>query len=271
MKLPQAEAFIRAVCEAAGDEEVESRIADLHTTAQRIDAGENVTAWGKAGETLGKAPVKRVRGWLGEDPASNRPGLARIVVNNRQMREVSDDIVAEMEQHNDPPRLMVRGGQLIRIRDDENGRPLIELLDEARLLAIVNRMADFVAVNKEGGVHAANASHQVLRDVLVRGAWPYPALVGLTQCPVVRPDGGIVTALGYESSTRLVYVAQEGLVVPPVSNEPSRGEVSAAVDLIDELLRDFPFDGPASRANMIALLLEPLLRPAISPVPYPWP
>jgi hypothetical protein len=272
MDVTTAEMFMQAVCAAAGDEEVESRIKDLRSTAERIAAGKNVFGWTKAGEILGKAVVKRVREWLREAHddchGDAEPGLAQITVNNRQLRDVSDEIVAVLAKTNEPPRLLVRGGQLVRIREDENGQPLIELLDEARLLGIANRVADFVTVNNEGGVRAASATHQVLRDVLVRGEWPYPPLIGLTECPVVRPDGGIVTTPGYEPGTRLVYIAQEGCVVPPVAAQPGPDEVAAAVGLIDELLCDFPFDSDASRANAIALLLEPLLRPAIAgPVP----
>ncbi len=267
-----AELVFRAVIEAAGDEEADARMADFGSTAERVAAGKNVLAWGKARELLGKDVISRVRRWLGEafigGDGTAELGLPRIAVSSRQMRAVSDDIVAVLQNTNDRPRLLVRGGQLVRIREDENGRPFIELLDEARLLGLANRIADFVAVDKQGRSHAAAGPHQVLRDVLVRGDWPYPPLVGLTGCPVVRPDGGIVTTPGYDPITRLVYVPQGGLVMPPVALEPRPEEVTAAVELIDELLIDFPFDGPASRANMIALLLLPLLRPAVDgPVP----
>ena len=267
-----AQSVFRAVLEAAGDEEADARMADFHSTVDRLAAGKNVQAWGKARELLGNAVIQRARGWLGEatggQDGAAESGLPRIAVNDRQMRSVSDDIVTVLRQTNDPPRLLVRGGQLVHIREDENGQPLIELLDEARLLGVVNRVVDFVAVDKQGRSRAANAPHQVLRDVLVRGDWPYPPLVALTGCPVVRPDGGIVTTPGYDPITRLVYVPQAGLAMPPVALEPRPEEVTAAVERIDELLTDFPFDGPASRANMIALLLLPLLRPAIDgPVP----
>lgn len=267
-----AEPIFRAVLAAAGDEEAEVRIADFRSTAEKLEAGNNVQAWGKAGEVLGRGVIRRVRGWLGEASGgrddARELGLPRIAVGNRQMRTVSDDIVAVLQETNDPPRLLVRGGQLVRIREDENGRPFIELLDEARLLGLANRVADFVAVDKQGRSHAAAGPHQVLRDVLVRGDWPYPPLVGLTGCPVVRTDGCIVTTPGYDPVTRLVYVPQGGLVMRPVGLEPRPEEITAAVGRIDELLVDFPFDGPASRANMIALLILPLLRPAIDgPVP----
>jgi hypothetical protein len=267
-----AEQTFRAILEAAGDDEAESRIADFCSTAERVAAGEPIQAWGKAGESIGKDVVNRARGWLGKAPSAPREvlegRLPEIAVTDRQMRSVSDDIVSVLHETNDPPRLLVRGGQLVRIREDENGQPFIELLDESRLLGIANRVVDFVAIGKQGQGRAANAPHQVLRDVLVRGYWPFPPLVGLTQCPVVRPDGGIVEAPGYDPATRLVYVAQGRLVIEAVSHEPRADELTGAVQQIDDLLFDFPFDGAASRANMIALLLEPLLRPAIDgPVP----
>ncbi len=267
-----AEQMFRAVLEAAGDEEAEGRMADFSSTADRLAAGKPVQAWTRVGELLGKGVTNRACGWLGKAPSAPRAvpevRLPEIAVTDRQMRSVSDDIVRVLHETNDPPRLLVRGGQLVRIREDENGQPFIELLDESRLLGIANRAVDFVTIGRQGQGRAANAPHTVLRDVLVRGDWPYPPLVGLTQCPVVRPDGGIVEAPGYDAPTRLVYVAQSRLVMRAVSPEPDADELAEAVRQIDDLLADFPFDGDASRANMIALLLEPLLRPGIDgPVP----
>ncbi len=49
-----------------------------------------------------------------------------IIVSGRQVREVSDDIIAVIDKHNVPPQVFVRAGQLVRTREDENGQPFID-------------------------------------------------------------------------------------------------------------------------------------------------
>jgi len=94
---------------------------------------------------------------------------------------------------------------------------------------------------------------------------------------VVRLDGTILDQPGYDPITRLIYVPSPGFVLPPLPTTPSHAEVQqAATWLQTELFPDFPFaldaygrpTVSASKANAMALLLTPILRPAIpGPVP----
>jgi hypothetical protein len=87
-----------------------------------------------------------------------------------------------------------------------------------------------------------------------------PPLAGVTQIPVFRADGSLQDTPGYDPATRLVYDPPVDLVIPPVSRAPSVVERAAALALIDEMLWDFPFAGPAERQNAIALFLQPYAR-----------
>jgi hypothetical protein len=74
---------------------------------------------------------------------------------------------------------------------------------------------------------------------------------------------------GYDPVTRLIYRPAPGLTLPPISEYPTSQEVEKAIVFLqDELLGDFPFADAASRANALAALVTPEVRPAIdSPVP----
>jgi hypothetical protein len=67
----QAERFLSAVVTAAGDEEPDDRLKAVQTTAEKIEAGENVTGWPTAAELLtgdGAKAVALAREWLGIVP-----------------------------------------------------------------------------------------------------------------------------------------------------------------------------------------------------------
>ena len=111
--------------------------------------------------------------------------------------------------------------------------------------------------------------------IVERGEWPsLRPIVGVVECPVLRPDGSILDAPGYDPATRLYYDGTE--TFPPIPASPTRPEVEAAVKTLLELVADFPFaetlaagggtpgdGGAAHRAAWLAALLTTLGRHAI--------
>src|SRR5262249_47921999 len=93
--------------------------------------------------------------------------------------------------------------------------------------------------------------------------WPFPPLDALVEVPVLRRNGTIIAAPGYDATMRLLYAPPPGLAVPPVPKTPKRDQVRAALESLTDILSDFPFTSDAVRANALGLLLTPILRPAI--------
>src|SRR5262245_45214226 len=58
-------AFVRAVAEAAADEEVEDRIQAVASTSTRLEEGGDATGWPQLIELIGKRAVDDVVKWLG--------------------------------------------------------------------------------------------------------------------------------------------------------------------------------------------------------------
>jgi hypothetical protein len=92
-------------------------------------------------------------------------------------------------------------------------------------------------------------------------------LRGVIHTPVMRADGTLLTAPGYDPPTGLLHLPEPGLTVPPVPDQPGAGDVAAAAALIGEMIAGFPFITDHHRANYIGLLLTPLLR-TLTPPPY---
>jgi hypothetical protein len=194
--------------------------------------------------------------------------LARIATNDRQLRDMMSDVMEALVAANDPPRLFVRSGELVRLRKDESGAPLTDGVPIAALSARMSEVADFVRTTSNGGATSVMPPREVAGAILALGEWPFPALYGVSDIPIIRPDGTVRTELGYDPETRLIFEPPPGFVMPPISVEPTPDELACAATLIQEAVRDFPFDSPASRANALGLLLTPIVRPLISgPIP----
>lgn len=92
-------------------------------------------------------------------------------------------------------------------------------------------------------------------------------LRGVIHSPVFRADGTLIETPGYDPATSLLYLPEPGLTVPPISDQPTPADLTAAVALLEEMLAGFPFISEHHKANYLGALLTPLLR-ALTPPPY---
>ncbi|MGP4030260.1 hypothetical protein [Actinomadura sp. 3N407] len=100
----------------------------------------------------------------------------------------------------------------------------------------------------------------ILASVLAGKTWPGLApLRGVIGAPVLRRDGTLLQAPGYDPATGL-YLASK-VALPTVPDRPTAEQVAAARDFIlNRFLSDFPWSSPADRANYLALLVTPILQ-----------
>ncbi len=92
-------------------------------------------------------------------------------------------------------------------------------------------------------------------------------LRGVIHSPLIRKDGTILSAPGYDEATKLLHLPEPGLLVPEVSASPTSQEVMQAVELLDYMTAGFDFLTEHDRANYFGLLMTPLLREMVPP-PY---
>jgi hypothetical protein len=141
----------------------------------------------------------------------------------------------------------------------------IDSLDEAGLRGILSRAANFfhklTTKGEDGKDVEVSPPLDVVRDILSLKDWEFPHLLAITTTPVIRQNGTILSTLGYDDSTMLFYYSRSKL--PTIPDCPTEEEIHDAVQLVKELLWDFPFDSEASQANAVAALFSPILRPLI--------
>jgi hypothetical protein len=117
-----------------------------------------------------------------------------------------------------------------------------------------------------------------------------PLIDRIAYVPVFAPDGSLITEPGYHPSLRM-YLDTRGTQFKPLPDVITDADVQAAFTLVYEATRDFPFSdafdgaellpvrdgakdkngnpwptyerGMSSRAHMIAMLMQPFVRPMV--------
>jgi len=192
------------------------------------------------------------------------PRLQAVIVNIRQLRDETADAVAALETMNKVPAIFQRGSDIVRVRKDEiTGRSLIQVVGVDHMIEMMTRAADFVTPNGDSWL-AVRPPVAVAKNILALPAWRFPPLHGIVSAPRIRPDGSVLWQPGYDAASMLLLTEYEGSESFAVRESPTSTEVQAAIDLLDELVRDFRFTDLASRANFFAFMFSPILRPAIA-------
>lgn len=188
-----------------------------------------------------------------------------VIVGARALEDMTADALEAVHKGNAPERVFVREGRLCRVVHDERGRAVVENLGEDALRGELARFAAFCRPTKDGELKPAAPPLDVVRDLRALGCWPsVPALEALVESPVMRRDGSILRTRGYDGPSRLYYSPGGPLDLPAIPDRPSAEEAAAALAVLGEPLAEFPFASPADRANALALMLTPLVRPMVA-------
>ena len=91
-----------------------------------------------------------------------------------------------------------------------------------------------------------------------RGQWQeVPYLEAIVTHPAFLQDGSLLSATGYNPTTRLFLSLEANLKVE-VPEHPTSADVARAVETLEDAIFDFPFQTPAHKAAWFAGLLTPL-------------
>ena len=143
------------------------------------------------------------------------------------------------------------------------GANAIRQVTVPHLVDRLTRVAKFVRLDRRSDAWVERPpSMPVVRALLERAGWPgMRRLQGLADFPVLRPDGSILATPGYDQATGLFVSI--GDIELRVQERPTQREARGALDLLHNVVVDFPFAAPAHRDGWVAALLTVLARPAI--------
>jgi Primase C terminal 2 (PriCT-2) len=121
-------------------------------------------------------------------------------------------------------------------------------------------------VRREKDYVPADAPKDVGEIILARsGEWGFNPINGIITTQTLRPDGTILQTPGYDPDTRLILIDPPAL--PAMPERPTREDALAALDLLNDLLVEFPFADAASRSVGLSTLMTPVVRGAMSVAP----
>ncbi|HEV2343440.1 MAG TPA: hypothetical protein VGS97_05050 [Actinocrinis sp.] len=113
----------------------------------------------------------------------------------------------------------------------------------------------------KGAIEEFTPPREVLSAALAPREWPgVRPLHGIIGAPVLRRDGTLLQEPGYDPATGL-YLAPT-VQLDPIPAKPTAEQVEEArAFLVERFLVDFPWTSKADRANYLALMVSPALRP----------
>ena len=220
-------------------------------------------------------PTLPTGGDAGGEPEDDRVAA---VITTDEFR-ANDQAVAALAAADD---LFTKGGRLVRVVRAGDGRPggdptvrRIVRPDEAPAVLplkpplirdALTRVARFVKETGEGHerrVTPVHPSRWLVDAVSALGEYPgVRPLNGIAAGPVLRPNGTILNSPGYDPDTGLYLPAGAVAGVPAVPDRPTSVNVAAAIELLSDVVCDFPFLNDAHRAAWFAAVFTVVARPA---------
>lgn len=197
-----------------------------------------------------------------EAEANRQP---EICTTDAPTHEMAEEALAVLQVHNEPPEVFARGARLVRAVLDEKKGLYIQVIGEAELSGILDRLIVWTRASSKGEMRQSRPPQEVIKDVLALPAveWGVPPLAGVTRTPVFHIDGTIHATKGYDEQTGLYYFPDVGFSLAPIPEIPTQEDVAVALTLIEEVFEDFPFVEQADRANAYGALLTAVIRPCI--------
>ncbi|GAA3301389.1 hypothetical protein GCM10020295_44540 [Streptomyces cinereospinus] len=162
------------------------------------------------------------------------------------------------------PDLYKRSGGPCWVYRDENDDPVVQQLGTDNLRAYLADHVSSYILKRNPATEQLEEERELLMPkscstILGRKDWPLPPLRGVVTSPVIRPDGSLLEAPGYDRATGLYLEPRVPLrrLQPQVTRE----SLARAKDIVlDQVLTDFPWVAASDRANYLGALLTPILR-----------
>lgn len=175
-----------------------------------------------------------------------------------------------------------RGGRLVRVvqektkpnkskRHKEIKRSgealLIAEVDPTHVCELLSKLAKWVRFDERTqDLKQKDCPDKIARTLISRREWDLPVLVGIIQAPTLREDGSILEKPGYDEETGLFFNPGKTNFLPiPVS--PSKDDAIDALNIVVDILKDFPFENNESRSVSISAILTGLIRKSIRTAP----
>lgn len=181
------------------------------------------------------------------------------------LHKVVDAIERELAVHG---RYFQRNNKVVTIQTDPATKSsTLVAVEQDQLALALSSQVNWVRFDKrtEGWVQK-DPPYRSIRTFLVSGDYNHlPVLKGLAHQPYLRPDGSICVDAGYDPVSQMY-----GVFSPEdysVSGEPTKQDAVSALELLMEVLAEFPFESVSDMSAALSALLTAVLRPSLPTAP----
>lgn len=198
----------------------------------------------------------------------NHPQRRRIRVGTDEEKTAKQGIRALVEQR---APIFQRCGMLVDISEDQSrlggvlrprDAPTARTLPTCILQQYLASCADWEKF-EDGKLYQIHPPTITVRQIEAQGAWPgIRHLEAIVETPVLRPDGTVLAAPGYDERSGLLL--RPNCRVGHIPERPTQEEAAHACSVLLEPVIDFPFLDPAHRAAWLAAPLTLAGRYAIA-------
>jgi len=195
-------------------------------------------------------------------------GLPCVILGG-QLRESRDESLEHLgKSEEQEPIIFVQSDRLVQIGRDKEHKAVIMHMGIAEIKNALTKACDFFTLRKKGDeveLKPASPPKEVAEAILALSPskWPFKTLEAIVETPVIRPDGTILQKPGYDEQTKLYYAPHKDMHTCTVPESPSEEEVQNARAVLEDVIIEFPFVDQSDMANMLALMITPIIRPAI--------
>ena len=140
----------------------------------------------------------------------------------------------------------------------------------ARLSRIVAFQKQDRRKNAKNDWRACDPPYELMRAMIeMRDPGDIPELRAISECPVILPNGTIISTPGLHESSGIYLANQPPGGMVNTSKPPTRADALSAVEEFVELLAEFPFVEDGDRSAALAATLTPFAAPGIDASPIP--
>ncbi|MDG9705562.1 bifunctional DNA primase/polymerase [Streptomyces sp. DH37] len=163
------------------------------------------------------------------------------------------------------PDLYKRASGPCWVHQDDNGNPVMQQLGTDNLRAYLADHVTSYVVKRDPLTEGLVEERELFMPktcgtVLGRKDWPLPPLRGIVTSPVIRPDGTLLQAPGYDQATGLYL--QPRVPLRRLQPQVTADSLGRAKDIVlNQMLADFPWAQESDRAHFLGALLTPIVRP----------
>lgn len=264
------------ISEFCDNREVDDVRRVVTSTAAALDNGDKKVSGGpKFARLIGphaKQILTAIRRWLGQEIT------AGIEIRPGELPHVVDQAEASLLECGADIPIYQRAGQLVRpvkndraSRDEDRiqrpaGSTVISVIRESWLLEQMARAAPWYQHDGKGYRRRVDPPPLYSRTLLDRGEWEFPVLRAIVSAPTLARDGRIIERPGYDEASGLLLDFPED-AFPPVPQQPTQAEATAALARLVQPLRAFPFADDAAKSVAVAAILTAVVRRSMRTAP----